>query len=456
MLKDIPSTSNIKNDSLIKEILNQKIEPSQLKLNCSSSSKNFLREGELSISKISDTSKDFQELNNEISKYVLQNVYDLDKEKLIDIVSNANSKSNSAIGIALNNDELWNNNNKNFENTESFEKRIEEMKKIYENQSKIGQKSRQIKMIKNVNKIINPLIEECIKNRNNKKENNNLENLEEPSEDFVSKENLNHLSAEKQNVPKFIISSSKEENNYNAPNVTTNINFNINNTINSNKYTPHNQWINYPARKLQFSSTTYSNLDLNESNSNNNSKGMIGNSSIENYYFTNKININKENMFNFNNNTLIKKEIDNEYQSSQESSDFLHHNHNTSHNHNTNIKKDIYKPNFNTFDNPSQSKTSNLMSNINLINYNENNQTINPFITVPQTLYNNFNININNQNFINNFNHFQINHFQKGKQKKKDEVIVFEIDINKVRLYIILYLLYLDTLINRHENYSYD
>jgi hypothetical protein len=314
-----------------------------------------------------------------------------------------------------------------------------------------------------VNKIINPLIEECIKNRNNKKENNNLENLEEPSEDFVSKENLNHLSAEKQNVPKFIISSSKEENNYNAPNVTTNINFNINNTINSNKYTPHNQWINYPARKLQFSSTTYSNLDLNESNSNNNSKGMIGNSSIENYYFTNKININKENMFNFNNNTLIKKEIDNEYQSSQESSDFLHHNtshnHNTNYNYNTNIKKDIYKPNFNTFDNPSQSKTSNLMSNINLINYNENNQTINPFITVPQTLYNNFNININNQNFINNFNHFQINHFQKGKQKKKDEVIVFEIDINKVRLYIILYLLYLlylDTLINRHENYSYD
>lgn len=358
------------------------------KLNISSSSKTLrysnLGESEISVGKLSDISKDYKEITNEISKIVTGNV----NGDLSNITNITNSKNNSAIGAVPLNDDTWTIKKENIDTSENFELRVREMKKKNEikaikniqknknenlycyNYNSNFNNTNNLKMITNPSKINNSIIDKFLINKKQKDECN----LEDTNE-YVPKANLNHLSAEKQNIPKFLNLNSPTglfnlENNMNSSyylkmldneniklsndnfcvkktdnnnkitinarennhknevlghtpgfvndqsinsnnNIVNNDIYNNNNyhskfNINCNEYNNNknkNLWINYPARKLQFSMTSHSNSDINndalDNSDNSSTKNNLNyskknsNNYIENYYFSGNLSNNE-------------------------------------------------------------------------------------------------------------------------------------------------------------------
>ena len=453
MTANFKENKNIENDNFIREIRIQPIEHPQKKLNCSSSSKNFIRysnlgESELSIGKQSDTSKDYRELTNEITKYVQQGTNDISNV--------SNSKNNSAIGVTFN-DETWTNNNENFDNSENFEMRIKEMKKLNEVNQKLKlNKERQIKMISNPNKTKNLLMEQCLKNKKDKEDLNieDFENIEEITEESVPRENLNHLSAEKQNVPKFILlnSNSEEEkkdftqNNQNTPGFKDN-SFNIN----------KGSWINYPARKLQFSTTSYYETDKTDNDS---CFPSIPNQ-IENYYFSKGISNPSyipRNLYNSEQDNTNQFSTDNAKKFSFASTSINSTNQNVnpqftpqplfknegSFTNKININNNVssYIPaTFNHTQDQSKLNTYYPINNMNPMNIEYQQQygsLMNQFTNININNTNTFNFGMNN-NFNPNMNHqgfSQIEQPEKrqSKPKKSSDNINFNIELKKVRI----------------------
>lgn len=450
MTANFKENKNIDNDNFIREIRIQPIEPFQKKLNCSSSSKNFIRysnlgESELSVGKQSDTSKDYRELTNEITKYVQQGT--------TDISNVSNSKNNSAIGVTFN-DETWTNNNENFDNSENFEMRIKEMKKLNEmNQKSKMNKERQIKMISNPNKTKNLLMEQCLKNKKDKEELNieDFENIEEITEESVPRENLNHLSAEKQHVPKFILlnSNSEEEKKDFTQNSQNTPGFKDNTFNNINKVS----WINYPARKLQFSTTSYYETDKVDNDS---CFSSIPNQ-IENYYFTNGLSNPSyipRNLYNSEQDITNQFSTDNAKKFSFASTSINSTNQNTntqftsqplfkseaSFTNKINVNNNLsYMQTFNPLQDQSKLNSYYPMSNVNQMNIDYQQQygsLINQFTNININNTNNFNFGANN-NFNPNMNHpsySQIEQTEKkqSKPKKSSDNINFNIELKKV------------------------
>lgn len=102
-------------------------------------------------SKLSDTSKDYKELTNEIDKFMIRH-------------NNGNSKSNSGVGDVGLYDDLMNGSNIPADNQIDIENRIQEMKRI--NEAKLKSKGKQVKMIANTSKAKCELIEKYINQRN--------------------------------------------------------------------------------------------------------------------------------------------------------------------------------------------------------------------------------------------------------------------------------------------------
>ena len=389
------STTVSPTDTFLRDIRTQHADLNQKKLNVSSSSKNLVRYSnlggsELSIGKSSDISKDYLELTNEIKNFVQQPTNERNND-----ISNGGSKNTSAIGVTFN-DETWVNNNKEPDNSESFEVRIKEIKRINEMKLKAMNKERKINMIYNASKKTDPLIEQCLRYKKEKDKEMEFENIDEiNNEDCVPTENLNHLSAEKQNIKKFFINTNSEEEKRD-----------LNNTP-SFKESNKNQWINYPARKPQFSTTTSYNDHL------------------ENYYSYLKNDINNQQRdVAFTNDTAIDNK---KFSFAGNNSEF---NGNTFNNIQGNFsslplfKQDNYIGQQSQFNFP-----------MNQINQQFNQFTIssqNQFIPNSQINNVSLNMNINFNTNINNIKPYIPSSISNQNKKKKSEDINFNINIDNI------------------------
>lgn len=136
------------------------------------------KEGE--HSKVSDCSKDYKELTNEINKF-LNGAEEV-----------GNSKSNSGIGDAHVGEDI--NNCLSYQESQAnhIENRINEMKKL--NDMRLKTKKKQVKMIANSSKVSNELIEKCmiLKNERGQTKKDNNYKFQEHSTNDIPTENINN------------------------------------------------------------------------------------------------------------------------------------------------------------------------------------------------------------------------------------------------------------------------
>lgn len=121
--------------------------------------------GEKESSKVSDTSKDFKELTNEINNFMIRSE------------ENGNSKSNSGVGDHFAYEELGAASHSEEVSSLDIEFRISEMKRL--NELKLRSKAKQIKLIANTSKVRNELIDKFM-NMKDTTNNQNRINLENP------------------------------------------------------------------------------------------------------------------------------------------------------------------------------------------------------------------------------------------------------------------------------------